>query len=222
MRFAVLIVCAGVTLSARAGQPPSPLDEPMQGPVRVTDVTRRPPCELWTALEQLARQAQVRIGFEQTPDCWSAPWSGWPGGNSLSLEGLTPRQAFDRLLSHRPDYRWAEIDGVVVIRPVPAWAPEGSVLNGPVAAFAVVDESSALHPACDLPVSQAVAVPRAHRPAALEQFPAARRPSGDRANRRPDIAKVRRRYAAPGPERRDAAVRRHLGSLLLRARRPPA
>ena len=84
----------------------------------------------------------MRIGFEQTLDCWSAPWSGWPGGNSLSLEGLTPRQAFDRLLSHRPDYRWAEIDGVVVIRPVPAWAPEGSVLNGPVAAFAVVDDHS--------------------------------------------------------------------------------
>ena len=63
-----------------------------------------------------------------------------PYGQSLSLDSLTPRQAIDRVLSQRPDYRWAEIDGVVVIRPVTAWAPGGSVLNATVAPFAVADE----------------------------------------------------------------------------------
>jgi hypothetical protein len=63
-----------------------------------------------------------------------------PYGASLSLDGLTPRQAIDRILAQRPDYRWSEVDGVAVIRPVTAWTPTGSVLNAPVAAFTVADE----------------------------------------------------------------------------------
>jgi hypothetical protein len=112
----------------------------MDATVRIADLTRGNPCHLWTAFEQLARQARVRIGFEQTLDCGPAPWVLRPHEESLNLGGLTPRQAFDRVLSSRPDYRWTEIDGVVVIRPVAAWASGGSVLNVPVAAFAVADE----------------------------------------------------------------------------------
>lgn len=58
----------------------------------------------------------------------------------MNVGGLTPRQAIDRILAQRPDYRWIEVEGVAVIRPVTAWTPKGSVLNAPVAAFAVVDE----------------------------------------------------------------------------------
>ena len=140
MRHLFLVVCAGVTLSAQAVQPLSVLDTPMTRMVRVEDLSGRNPCHLWTALEQLARQAQVRIGFEQTLDCSPAPWVLRPYGESLSLDGLTPRQAVDRVLSQRPDYRWAEVDGVIVIRPASAWTPAGSVLNTPVAPFAVADE----------------------------------------------------------------------------------
>ena len=140
MRHLILVVGAGVTLLGQAVGPPSGLDQPMGATVLVEDVTGSKPCHLWIALEQLARQAQVRIGFEQTLDCNPAAWVLRPNENSVNLGGLTPRQAFDRLLSQRPDYRWAEIDGVVVIRPVTAWAPGGSVLNAPVAAFTVADE----------------------------------------------------------------------------------
>jgi hypothetical protein len=140
MRHLILVVCAGVTLSGQAGRPPSGLDRPLGATVLVEDLTGRNPCHLWTALEQLARQAQVRIGFEQTLDCSPAPWVLRPYEGSLNVGGLTPRQAFDRILSQRPDYRWAEIDGLVVVRPVTAWTPNGSVLNSPVAAFAVADE----------------------------------------------------------------------------------
>jgi hypothetical protein len=140
MRHLILVVCAGVTLSAQTVRPPTALDTPMPGAVRVEDLTGRNPCHLWTALEQLARQAQVRIGFEQTLDCSPAPWVLRPYGASLDLAGLTPRQAIDRVLSQRPDYRWTEVDGVAVVRPVTAWAPTGSVLNAPVAPFTVADE----------------------------------------------------------------------------------
>lgn len=140
MRHLILAVCAGVTLSGQAVRPTAGLDRPMGATVLIEDLTGRNPCRLWTALEQLARQAQVRIGFEQTLDCSPAPWVLRPYEGSLNLGGLTPRQAIDRVLSQRPDYRWAEVDGVAVIRPLVAWTPTGSVLNAPVAPFTVVDE----------------------------------------------------------------------------------
>jgi hypothetical protein len=139
MRHLILVVFAGVAVSALAG-PPSSLDQPMGATVLVEDLSGRNPCHLWTALEQLARQARVRIGFEQTLDCSPAPWVLRPYERSVNVGGLTPRQAIDRLLAQRPDYRWTEVDGVAVIRPVTAWTPTGSVLNAPVAAFAVANE----------------------------------------------------------------------------------
>ena len=140
MRQLILVVCAGVTLSGQAVRPPSELDMPMTGTVLVEDLSGRNPCHLWTALEQLVRQARVRIGFEHTLDCRPAPWALKPYGGSLDLSGLTPRQAIDRVLAQRPDDRWVEVDDVAVVRPVTAWAPEGSVLNAPVSPFAVADE----------------------------------------------------------------------------------
>lgn len=136
MRYAALVACASITLSAQTGSPIPALDEPIRGTVRVIDPAARPPCELWESVEQLARHAQVRVGFEQVPQCR-------PGGRprepydrqAVTLDGLTPRAAFDRLLSHRSDYRWAVIDGVAVFRPTTAWAA-GSPLDHVVASFA--------------------------------------------------------------------------------------
>ncbi len=140
MRHLILVACASVTLSGLGMRAPSGLDQPMGATVLVEDLTGRNPCRLWTALEQLARHARVRIGFEQTLDCSPAPWVRRPYQGSLDVGGLTPRQAIDRILAQRPDYRWIELDGVAVIRPVTAWTPTGSVLNAPVAAFGVTDE----------------------------------------------------------------------------------
>ncbi len=146
MRYAALIACAGITLSAQTAPPLPGLDEPMRGEVRVIDPAARPPCELWESVEQLARHAQVRVGFEQVPGCR-------PGGRprepydrqAVTLDGLTPRAAFDRLLSHRSDYRWAVLDGVAVFRPTTAWAA-GSPLDHAVAPFAVSEHPHhALH-----------------------------------------------------------------------------
>jgi hypothetical protein len=137
MRHLILVGCASVTLAGQAVAPPSRLDQPMGATVFVEGVDERNPCLLWTALEQLARHARVRIGFEQTLDCSPAPWVLRPDEGSLNLGGLTPRQAIDSMLARRPDYRWMEVDGVAVIRPVTAWTPAGSVLNAPVTAFAV-------------------------------------------------------------------------------------
>jgi hypothetical protein len=136
MRYAALIVCAGITLSAQTAPPVPELDEPMRGAVQVVDPAARPPCDLWESVEQLARHARVRVGFEQTPDCRPAGRRRQPyDRQAVALGGLTPRAAFDRLLSHRSDYRWAVIDGVAVFRPTTAWAA-GSPLDHAVAPFA--------------------------------------------------------------------------------------
>lgn len=146
MRYAALIACAGITLSAQATPPVPGLDEPMRGEVRVVDPAAAPPCDLWESVEQLARHAQVRVGFEQTPDCRPAGRRRLPYERpAVTLDGLTPRAAFDRLLSHRSGYQWAVIDGVAVFRPAAAWAA-GSPLDHAVAPFVVSDHPHhALH-----------------------------------------------------------------------------
>lgn len=136
MRCFVLVAYAGVSLLAQAAPPLNDLDAPLRGEVRVTDPARQPPCSLWTSLEQLARHAGVRLGFEQTLDCRPATWTRQPYEHPAApLDGLSVRAAFDRLLAHRPDYQWTVVDGVVLVRPRAAWT-NGSVLNRPVGAFA--------------------------------------------------------------------------------------
>lgn len=138
VRCLVLVACA--SLSAQAAPPLPGLDAPLRGEVSVIDPARQPPCALWTSLEQLARHAGVRMGFEQTLDCRPATWTRQPYEHpALQLDGLTVRAAFDRLLAHRRDYQWAVVDGLVLFRPRAAWA-NGSVLNRPVEAFTVTGQ----------------------------------------------------------------------------------
>ncbi len=140
MRYLVLVACAGVSLLAQAAPLHAGLDAPLRGEVRVIDPARQPPCALWTSLEQLARHAGVRLGFEQTLDCRPATWTRQPYEHlPVDLGGLTVRAAFDRLLAHRPDYQWTVADGIVLVRPRGAWA-NGSVLNRPVEAFAATGQ----------------------------------------------------------------------------------
>lgn len=42
-------------------------------------------------------------------------------GERVSLRGLTAREALDRLVQLDARYRWAERDGVLIVRPVTAW-----------------------------------------------------------------------------------------------------
>ena len=47
----------------------------------------------------------------------------------VSLRGLNAREALDRLVEMDPRFRWMEIDGVLVIRPVDAWNDLEHFLN---------------------------------------------------------------------------------------------
>ena len=143
MRHLLPILFVTSTMSVLGGQRPPPLDIPVAGQFRAADPTLRDPCTLWTTIEQMARQGRVRVGFENTAGCWLGSADLSPGEGALNLDGLTPREAFDRLVHLRPDFRWNEMDGVVVIRPAAAWDDPAGILSRPVARFAV--ESAHVH-----------------------------------------------------------------------------
>lgn len=95
---------------------------------RVTD-PRRSDCALWTAVEQLARQARLRIGFESTRGCAPGAKSLAAGDTSVTVDAGSPIEALDRLLQLAPEFAWRSIDGIVVVRPNDAWKDPADPLN---------------------------------------------------------------------------------------------
>lgn len=132
--LAALIVCASQPVRGQR----SALDTPVPS-LRAAALKDSTPCDLWRTVEHVSRFAHVPVGFEHVGTCAPMGWGKTPEADALALNGLTPRQIFDRLVEARPDYAWREIDGVVVMRPVGAWTDAGNVLARLVAPFAVTD-----------------------------------------------------------------------------------
>jgi hypothetical protein len=108
---------------------------------RLTD-PRIDECALWTAVEQLARQARWRIGFEATSRCHPARKTLEAGGVAVTFEGTSPIEALDGLLRLSPEFSWRDIGGTVVVRPTAAWTDPTNALNTLVGEFSVL----AAHP----------------------------------------------------------------------------
>jgi hypothetical protein len=117
----------------------SKLDAPVGGEFRIDNPPGRSPCSFWNVLAQLAQRAHVLVGFENTPDCWPGGRVLASGEGVLDLTGMTARQALDHLVALNSTYRWQEIDGVAVIRPIAAWDDPTNMLNRPTAAFNVAN-----------------------------------------------------------------------------------
>jgi hypothetical protein len=117
----------------------SRLDAPVGGEFRIDNPLGRSPCSFWNVLAQLAQRTRVFVGFENTPDCWTGGRVLASGEGALDLTGMTARQALDHLVALESSYRWQEIDGVAVIRPVAAWDDPTNMLNRPTAAFNVAN-----------------------------------------------------------------------------------
>ena len=139
-----LLLCgvAFAGLSTVPADAQSSLDVPMRGAVRVAALDSARPCDLWRTVEELGRLAGVRVGFENTRACVPGGRERRAYGPSLTLDGLTPRTAFDQIVQARPDFAWREIDGVVVMRPVAAWSDATHVLHRAVAPLAL----TSIHP----------------------------------------------------------------------------
>lgn len=129
---AVIAALAAAHLRAQAS-----LDAPVRPGIRVAALDPAKPCDLSRTVEEVARFAGVRIGFEHTPECPPGGQERRAYGPSIALDGLTPRLVFDHIVQMRPDFAWREVDGVVVIRPVRAWLDPAHLLHRQVAPFAV-------------------------------------------------------------------------------------
>jgi len=130
--FALLVVALHPTASA---QTPSTLDDPIAGQFRIDNPRFVHRCTIGTVVDQIARKANVPVGFENTSECWLNPRSREAAADGELLTGATAREAFDHLLELIPTYHWQEMDGVAVIRPTAAWKDSRNPLNLPTAPF---------------------------------------------------------------------------------------
>lgn len=97
-------------------------------------------CAVPAAVEGLARRYHLLAGAEYLPVDCSRIWrEASRTGELLNLRGMTIRAALEKLSALDPRYRWIESDGVLVIRPVDAWADRTNMLNYTTSSF-VLDE----------------------------------------------------------------------------------
>ena len=84
----------------------------------------------------LDRPISLEVSPQET-SCWSQR-SDHPSPFA-SAELMSVGDLLDRLLASDRRYRWQDMDGVVVVRPIAAWADSDHFLHRRVAAFTVVD-----------------------------------------------------------------------------------
>ena len=127
----ILMVMAGAGI--RAQDQPSPLD----APTTLRLPTSLPKCGVNSVILALARASHIATGFEEDredmPGC-----AGWFARVDVihtdsADSSITVRQVLDQLVALAPRYRWVDMDGVAVIRPIAAWTDSADVLNGRVA-----------------------------------------------------------------------------------------
>ena len=84
------------------------------------------PVITWMSVQGLFEDLQLPVGFEWVAafDRSPAPWEEHDSTPTALIvtNGLTLRQLLDALVDADPRYEWRLVDGVVVVRPVAAWA----------------------------------------------------------------------------------------------------
>jgi hypothetical protein len=133
----LLTLGLAVPAAAQDGVPPLErlIDFRTRVPVAVTD------CTVPSMTEYLARRFEQAAGVEfMLSDCAKLGGGGRrAGGETVDLYGLTLQDALTKLLALDPRYRMVESDGVIVVRPVQAWADPKNVLNFGSGSFALED-----------------------------------------------------------------------------------
>ena len=102
-------------------------------------------CLLSRSIHQVARNMNMRIGFENLPGCPPGPQERGRT-DAMPPIAVSPVDAINRLLVSAPEFTWRTVDGVYVVRPATAWHDATDPLNFPTTPFRVddIDIDSAL------------------------------------------------------------------------------
>jgi hypothetical protein len=94
---------------------------------------------------RIASAAHIPMGVERLPeDCpvsSRSPWSD-PAHDKVFLTGKRVGDALNALVTADPRYAWVESNGVIVIRPVTAWANRQHFLHRTITSFSVVEQDA--------------------------------------------------------------------------------
>jgi hypothetical protein len=125
----------------------SKLDRPLNGKFYVSDVSAADDCAMFELFDQIARTADIPLGFENAPGCGFGRRTIVRDDQRSVLAASTPREAFDEVAALNPDFRWQEIDGMIIVRPADAWHDTANLLNLPARPFQMmnVDADDALY-----------------------------------------------------------------------------
>lgn len=137
--IAVAVVLVGVV--SRASYAQEPRESVLTRLVNVPVIVNLPvgPCEVPSLTTYLTRHANVPAGVEMIPgSCgWESPRP--PIVDRVHLQGMTLEEAMDRMVEIDPRYYWVENQGVIVIRPVEAWADTKHFLHTVIEKFELKD-----------------------------------------------------------------------------------
>jgi len=136
--FGVLLTAlVGAAISAQAQT------APLQRKIEKPQAVHAPPqvCggEAPWAVFKMGETAGVLTGAERVPGRCAPP--DFSNTEVVQLQGLTVEAALNKIVAIDPRYEWRERHGVIVIRPVAAWAAADNPLNLEIAGFASRDRN---------------------------------------------------------------------------------
>jgi hypothetical protein len=98
------------------------------------------PCSVPRYVTRIVQATGEPAGIERLPEQCTAPRKLDDVKEWLPLAGLHVRDALDKLTALDSRYRWAESDGVIVLRPAIAWADPNHFLHSTFPSFHVHDQ----------------------------------------------------------------------------------
>jgi hypothetical protein len=133
----ILTVAAATTLSLRA--------ESLTATRPITEwlvmSVPQAPCAVPAIAARISEITGIPAGIEFVPGCALADPKRPPGADEISLQGLTAEEALDRLIASDPRYRWAEVDGMILVRPLDAWTDVHHFMNATISDFGFLNQN---------------------------------------------------------------------------------
>jgi hypothetical protein len=146
----VLLLVAAIVATPVGAQQPTPFQTPSETSAMPAARASRldslieedlsifvplPRCAVPGIAARISKIILTPAGIEYAPDSCSEMQPIARDAEKVTLRGLTARQALDRLVQFDPRYHWVETDGVIVLRPLEAWADASHFLHRTSASF---------------------------------------------------------------------------------------